>query len=281
MIASLLIMLREGLEAALLVGIILGYLKRIDAEDHSKWVWGGVGLGVIASLASAYLFQFVAGGFSGRTEEIFEGLIMLLAVGILTYMLIWMHNQSRELGQKMERKIQTAIDQRKLYGLVTLAFFSVFREGIEVVLFMSASLQRTDAQSALIGALIGLALAMLIGYGLFRTSRRLSLHSFFRYTTLLLVFIAAGLFSYGIHELQEAGVVPILIEHLYDINGVLYDKGTIGGLLNAMFGYNGNPSLIETLSYLGYLGITLKLFIFKDKTERLPVSKEHTSENSI
>ncbi len=269
MITSLLITLREGLEAALLVGIILGYLKRTDSEKYSKWVWGGVGLGVAASFLSAYLFQFIAGGFSGRTEEIFEGLIILLAVGILTYMLIWMHNQSKELGGKMERRIQLAIDQKKLYGLVTLAFFSVFREGIELVLFLGATLQKSSMQQAFSGAMLGLVMAVAIGYALFRSSRKLSLRSFFRYTTLLLIFIAAGLFSYGIHELQEAGMIPILVEHIYDINAVLYDKGTVGGLLNAMFGYNGNPSLIETLSYLGYLGLTLKLFFFNGNKDQL------------
>jgi high-affinity iron transporter len=269
MVASLLITLREGLEAALLIGIILGYLKRIGAETHIKWVWNGVGLGVAASLVSAYLFQFVAGGFSGRTEEVFEGLIMLFAVVILTYMMYWMHTQSRDIESIMEQRIQLAIGQRKLYGLVSLAFFSVYREGIELVLFLSATIQKTSAQGALAGSAIGLALAIALGYALFRTSTKLNLQSFFRITTLLIIFIAAGLFSYGIHELQEAAVIPIIIEHIYDINEFIYDKGAIGGILNAMFGYNGNPSLIEMLSYIGYLGITLKLFFLNGRTRHI------------
>ncbi|WP_069649065.1 FTR1 family iron permease [Caloranaerobacter ferrireducens] len=264
MFSSFLLIFREGLEAALIIGIILGYLAKINKKDLNSYVYAGVGSAVLASGATAYLFEALAGGFEGRSEEIFEGIIMLIAVVILTSMIIWMKNQSKGLKEDLHRKIDSAVSDNKVYGLASLAFLSVYREGVEVVLFFKALSSQVSWLSSLIGSIIGLIAAIAVAYIIFKTTIKLNLQQFFKVTGGLIILIAAGLFAHGIHELQEAHVIPIIVEHLYNINSILNEKGTIGSILKAMFGYNGNPSLIEVISYWGYLGV-VGLKYFKDE----------------
>jgi len=255
LVASLLIMLREGLEAALIVGIILGYLAKIRQRSLFKHVFGGVGAGILGSIITAFIFQFVAGGFEGKAEETFEGTIMLVAVAILTSMVIWMQKQSKAVKGEIVQKVDSAVSGEKVWGLFGLAFISVFREGVEVVLFLNALFLQQGSGGAILGSVLGLALALGIAYIVFKTTVNLDLRKFFIVTGSLLLLMAAGLLAHGIHELQEAGFIPIIIEHVWDINHIVNEKGTFGSLLKAVFGYNGNPSLIEVIAYLAYLTI--------------------------
>lgn len=253
MTSSLLIMLREGLEAALIIGIILGYLSKTGQSRLNRYVYAGTGLGIIASVITAVMFQLLAGGFEGRAEEIFEGVIMLIAVAVLTSMILWMQNQGKSIKGEIQEKIEEAITERKLLGLISLAFLSVFREGVEVVLFLNALFLQQGSSGAIIGSITGLALALAIAYIVFRTTANVDLRRFFIGTGTFLLLMAAGLLAHGIHELQEAGILPVIVEHLWDINNIVNEKGTIGSFLKAVFGYNGNPSLIEACAYLTYL----------------------------
>lgn len=253
MAGAFLITLREALEAALIIGIVLGYLAKIGQTRWTSHVWVGTGLAVLASAATAYLFERLVGGFEGRSEEIFEGVVMLIAVVVLTSMILWMQRQARQIKGELQHRIDATLASGQVWGLSALAFFAVYREGVETVLFLKAAVLAGGTGGALVGGLLGILLAVAIAYLLFRTSVSFNLRQFFLITGSVLVLFAAGLLAHGIHELQEAGVVPVIIEHLWDMNGILDEKGPVGSFLKALFGYNGNPSLLEVVAWLAYL----------------------------
>ncbi|MFQ6014006.1 MAG: FTR1 family protein [Anaerolineae bacterium] len=259
MLAASLITFREGLEAALIVGIVLGYLKKVGRLDRQGYVWGGVIAALIASLGVALGLQLIGAQFTGRGEEIFEGAAMLLATGVLTYMIFWMQYQGRYIKMALERDVQVAVTTGQNWALASLAFIAVFREGVETVLFLSAAAFVAAAGETLWGGLLGLAVAIVVGWLIFATTVRLDVRRFFDVTSILLLLFAAGLLAHGVHEFQEAGLIPIIIEHVWDTNHILNEKSTLGSMLKALFGYNGNPSLIEVLSYVGYWVIVLGL----------------------
>lgn len=257
MLASLLLSLREGLEAALVIGIVLGVLLKLKRTDLNKTVWAGASVAVIASLLAAVTLNLLGMKFEGRGEAIFEGVAMLLAAGVLTWMIFWMHNSAGKLAQEIEEKTKGAVKGNGKKALFSLAFLAVFREGIELALFLLAVQKTASPFQTFMGAILGLSGAVILGVFLFNSTRKLNLSSFFKVTNVLLIIFAAGLVGYGVHELNEAGIIPSIIEHIWDINHILSDKSQLGLLLKALVGYNGNPSLTEGIAYLGYLsGIT-------------------------
>lgn len=260
MFSSLLITLREGLEAVLIIGIILGYLSKINQKQFYKYIFIGTGLGVIASILAAILFENLAGGFEGKAEQVFEGIVMLIAVVILTTMVLWMNKQSKNIGSDIHGKIDAAAGKSQIWGLISLAFVSVFREGIEIVLFMNAAVINSSTENSFIGGVLGLITALIAAWLVFRTTLNLNLKKFFQVTGAFIIFIAAGMLAGGIHELEEAGIIPIIIEHIWDINNILDEKGIVGSFLKAVFGYNGNPSITEAAAYIAYLAVSFKLF---------------------
>ncbi len=251
---AFLLSLREGLEAALIVGIVFGALNRLGRRDQMRFVWLGVAAAAAASLAVALALDAVGAEFEGRAAQIFEGLTMLLAAGVLTWMIFWMQRQGGEIHHRLtaDVKAATAAEGRSSASLFLLAFLAVFREGIELALFLVAATFATSPLQTVVGAGLGLLAAGGLGYLLFAGSVRLNLKLFFRVTSLLLIVFAAGMVAYGVHELVEASVVPALIEPLYNINPFLSDQVGVGVLLKTLFGYNGNPALPETLAYVGY-----------------------------
>ncbi|MFA9397623.1 MAG: FTR1 family protein [Clostridiaceae bacterium] len=262
MVPSFLLILREGLEAALIIGIIFGYISKIERLDLRKHVYTGTILGVFFSIITAFIFNRFTSGFEGRNEQIFEGILMLFAVFILTSMIIWMKKQSKDIKNDLQKTINNAVNN-KVYGLVFLAFVSVYREGVEIVLFLEAIKNTDSPLNTAIGSILGIIVAIIIAIMIFKYTVRLDIGKFFKITGLMIIVIAAGLFAHGIHELQEAGIIPIIIEHIYNINGVVDENGNIGSILKAIFGYNGNPSLIEMLSYLTYI-VTISLMYNKN-----------------
>jgi len=252
MIASLLITLREGLEAALIVGIVLGVLRKLGQSDRSRPVWAGVLAAIIVSLMAALALNALGLAFEGRAEEVFEGVAMLLAAGVLTWMILWMQRQGRQVQAELERDVHQAVTTRNTWALFSLAFVAVVREGIETVLFLTAASFSATGVETLVGGALGLIIAIALGWLLFAAGRRLDVRTFFRVTSVLLILFAAGLAAHGVHELQEAALVPTIVEHVWDVNRILNEDSTVGSLLQALFGYNGNPSLLEVLTYLGY-----------------------------
>jgi high-affinity iron transporter len=255
MIAALLITLREGLEAALIVGIVLGVLRKLGRMDRSKPVWIGVAAAVVASIVAGLALNALGVAFEGRGEEIFEGAAMLLAAGVLTWMIFWMQRQGRNVQAELESDVRQAVTVGSAWALFSLAFVAVLREGIETVLFLTAAAFSATPAETLIGGALGLTIAVVLGWLMFAAGKRLDVRAFFRVTSVLLIFFAAGLLAHGVHELQEAALLPTLVEHVWDVNFILDENSTVGAFLQALFGYNGNPSLIEVVSYVAYFAV--------------------------
>ena len=258
MVSALLITLREGLEAALIIGIILAYLSRTGNRQGFKHVWLGTLLAVVTSLIAGAAIYFSAGKLKGQAEEVFEGLAMLTAAGVLTWMIFWMRRQAVNIKGHLHAQIQSTLSSGSSLGLVMLAFVAVAREGIETVLFLFAATRVAESTILSVsGGLLGLALAVAIGYGIYKGTSRLNLRAFFNVTSLLLILFAAGLLAHGIHEFHEAEIIPPIVEHVWDVNHILPEKSAFGRFLTAIFGYNANPSLVEVVAYFSYLGFAL------------------------
>lgn len=272
MLPSYLLALREGLEAALILGIVLGVIRRLGRPRLKRQVWAGTALAAILSVGVAAVMNAIGASLKGTGEQIFEGVAMLLAAGVLTWMIFWMQRQARSIRTELEADVRRAALQGSQWALFTLSFVAVIREGIELALFLTATAMTTSAQQTLTGALLGLGTSALLGWSLFATTVRLDLRRFFQVTGALLILFAGGLVAHGIHEFNEVGWIPAVIEHLWDMNFILNENSTLGQLLKALFGYNGNPSLTEVLGYVAYF-IAVGLGLRRSKSA-LPAAQE-------
>ena len=273
MLASFFLALREGLEAALIIGVLLGTLNKLEQPEYKKTIWVGAGLAIIISALAGFALNMVGARFEGRTEETFEGITMILAAGILTWVILWMGRQSLDINERLKSNIKMAVSNRSSLALFALSFLAVIREGIELAFFLTAVSLNSDGVGVLIGAGLGLAAVVVIAVLLFRSLIKLNLTRFFHVTSFILIIFAAGLVAHGVHEFNEAGLIPPIIEHLWDINYILDEKSTLGELLKTLVGYNDNPSLSEVISYLVYFAIiSVAGFRFSTKNEKKPVS---------
>lgn len=262
---SFIITFREGLEAALIIAIILAYLRRVDNPKGVPAVWWGVAGAAAMSLVAGGLIFSLDMALEGRAEEIFEGVAMLLAVAVLGWMVVWMKHQARHVKGRLEAEVQAALRGGSVAALAGLAFVAVGREGLETALFLFAASETSTLLQTLLGAIAGLSVAIVLGVAFAKGSRRLNLKVFFNITGVLLIFIAAGLLARGIHELQEANVVPIVSEHIWDINDVLSESAGIGSFMKGILGYNGTPSLVEVIAYGLFLVVTLAYFFWQPR----------------
>lgn len=254
MLPSFLLSLREGLEAALIIGIVLGALYKLNRTELSSMIWWGAGLATLLSIIAAIFLMAIGTRLEGKAEAIYEGIAMLMAAGLLTWMIFWMQKQAGSIKGELESDVRKAVFGNNGSALFFIAFLAVGREGLELALFLTAATFTSEALITLPGAVLGLATAACLGYLLFSGTRRLNLKAFFLVTNLLLILFAAGLVAHGVHELNEASLIPPVIEHVWDTNGVLDENSMVGLLLKTLFGYNGNPSLTEITAYLTYLG---------------------------
>ncbi len=251
MAASFLLVFREALEAALVVGVVLGYLRRAGRASLSAWVWVGVGAGIAASVAGAVLFNRLAGGFEGRAEQLFEGITRLVGAALLTTAIAWL---ARAAGRgEVERAVEVRLAGPARGGLALLAGVSVLREGIELVIFLAAARVGTGA-GALTGALLGFAAAIGLGVLVFTAAIRVNLRAFFAATNVLLVLFAAGLVAGGLREFVEAGVLPPIVGHVWNVGTpALREDGAVGGILRGLFGWSADPSALEAIGWLAYI----------------------------
>ena len=257
MLPAFLLSLREGLEAALIIGIVLGALHKMNRRELYPAVWWGTGMAAAISFGIALgLIRFGA-ELEGSAEMIFEGVTMLLAAVVLTWMIFWMQRQSRSIKGELESSVRQRAVRLGAQGLFWLAFFAVLREGVELALFLTATAMATGTQADFVGALLGLAGAAVLGWLLFTSTARLNLHLFFMVTSVLLIVFAGGLVAHAVHEFNEVGWIPEIVEHIWDINPILNEESSLGMTLKALFGYNGNPSLTEVLSYVAYFAAIL------------------------
>jgi len=256
-VAAGVITFREGLEAALLVGIVLSFLSKTGRSDLHRPAWVGVWLAMGASVVLAGLLQFAGAKLDGYAEQVFEGTTMLFAALVLTWMIFWMRYQARHIQAGLEREMQRTISTQSGWGIFSLTFLVLFREGVETALFLSAAAFSGTGGGLLGGSVVGLGVATGMGWSVYHVSSRLDLRKFFDVTSVLLLLFAAGLVAHGVHEFQVAGLFPVIVEHLWNMNGVLNEESFTGALLKSLFGYNGNPSLLEVLAYFGYYGVIL------------------------
>ncbi len=271
MAAAFFLMLREGLEAALIVGIIAAYLIRMGRRDALGRVWLGVGLAVALSVGLGILVVATIGRLPLVVQETLEGIAALVAVAVLTWMLFWMRRQGRALKGDLERGVDSALTEGSTLALVGLAFVAVAREGLESVLFMLAVLSSSSgAASTMIGALAGLAVAVGIGWAIFAVGIRIDLRAFFTLTGVVLIFVAAGLCAFAVAAFAEAGLFANL-GAVYDLGSLLPETSPLGSLLTGFFGYRAAPTPLEVAAYLGYLVPVLSLFLFED---RLPFRRQ-------
>jgi high-affinity iron transporter len=257
MLFTFLIAFREGLEAFLLVGILLAYLGRIGGQRYAKWIYAGVAAGLVCSLVVALVLQVVVDQFgSDFYRAMVTAVIMLAACCILTYMAVWMHKRSRAETEHAKAQLQGYISAGNVLGVVMLAFVSVLREGIETALFLSA-LAYGGTKLSITGGLVGLALGIGLVWLLISGTRRVPLHLFFRYSSLLLIVIAAGLLGSAVNTLQGVGVFPGPTAPLFDISSVLADNSGVGIFLRGLFGYNSSPTPPQFGLWAAYLVVAV------------------------
>jgi high-affinity iron transporter len=272
---SFLITFREALEAALIVTIMVTYLRKIGKEDLNKYAYLGTGAAMGLSLVAGIILQVFYGGLGKVASELFEGVASLTAVAVLTSMIFWMTKHSKEIKGEMEVKINQAVTQGELYGITALAFVAVAREGLETVLFLSATFVQ-DSAGTLLGAALGIMVVLGLSYALMKGTVDLEIGKFFKVTSIMLLVFGAGLAGYGVHELIEAGEhsgmdFGFFGEKPYDINPALnpdgsypalHEKGIIGSILKALVGYDGNPEWLRIIVYLGYW-IVIGTYLYK------------------
>ncbi len=255
--------LREGVEAALIVAILLAYLNRSGNGNQASRIWLGTGLALLLSIAAGVVIFQTAGSLGTPYEQYFEGTAMLVAAGVVTWMLFWMRRQSMALRGELHARIERTLTEGTAFGLALLAFSAVIREGLETSIFLvgQATSLRADAPSIVLGAVLGLVAAVGIGWIFYTGSRRIDLRSFFRWTGIGLIFIAAGLLSQAVHELIEVGVIPIGTQAAYDLSRVLPDASGIGQFLRAILGYSAAPEVTTLGIHVAYLVAVLGLYL--------------------
>ena len=259
MLPGLLLAFREGLEVALIIGLLLGSLKKLGYASRAHGVWLGAGSAALISVAVALGLTAVGAELEGLPEALYEGLALLLAAVVLTWMIFWMQRQGRSASKEMEAQVNRATAGGRGHGLLLVAFVAVLREGIELALFMTAAAATSSAQMAWVGGVFGLAAAAAAGYALFASTVRLNVRRFFQLTGVILLIFAAGLVARGVHEFVEIGWLPALIENVWNTTPALNDQSALGQMAGSLLGYRSSPSLAEVISYIGYLVMILLL----------------------
>jgi high-affinity iron transporter len=261
MTSAFFVTLREGLEAALIIGIIVAYLVKVGRRDAVRLVAYGVVAAVAVSLAVGVVVFATVGELPEVAQETFEGIAAVLAVVVLTWMLFWMRRQGRAIKGELETSVAAALDRGSTLALAGLAFVAVVREGLETALFMLAIVSSSeDVVVTMLGAMLGLAVAVGIGYAIFAMGVRVNLRQFFTATGILLIFVAAGLLAHAVHAFTEAGWLPETAV-AFDLTGVLDSDGLIGSLLAGLFGYRPAPTWSELIAYVAYLVPVLVIFL--------------------
>jgi high-affinity iron transporter len=265
--SGLLTGLREGVEAALIVAIICAYLAKTGHARYFPRVFLGAGLAMALSAVLGIGLYLTVGSFKEPYEQLFEAATLLVAAAVVTWMLFWMRRQAASVKGELQAGVDRALDDGSVAALASLAFIAVIREGVETALFLTgqAASAEQGAIWVLVGAVIGLAIAGLLGIGFYHGSRRLNLGSFFRWTGIALVFIAGGLVAKAIHELIEINVITFGTGTLFDLGAILpggeEEGGVVGQFLHALFGYTSTPEVITFVAWLSYVVVVLTLFL--------------------
>ncbi|GGK55457.1 iron uptake transporter permease EfeU [Streptomyces flaveus] len=262
MFANYLIGLREGLEASLVVCILIAYLVKTDRRDALKPIWIGIGVAVGISLGFGFALEFGSQELTFKAQEALGGSLSIVAVVLVTWMVFWMRRTARHLKAELHGKLDAAL-QMGTGALVATAFLAVGREGLETALFVWASVHAANdgTPRPLIGVALGLTTAVVLGWLFYRGALRINLAKFFTWTGGMLVIVAAGVLAYGFHDLQEAEFLPGLANKAFDISTTIPPDSWYGTLLKGIFNFQPDPTVLQVIAWSLYLVPTLALFL--------------------
>jgi high-affinity iron transporter len=267
-VANFLIGLREGLEASLVVSILVAYLVRTGRRDRLPLVWAGVAAAVGLSVGFAALLTYTEATVlrSDGSKEVFAGVLSVVAVGFVTWMIFWMRRASRGIGKELQGRLDAAVAMGSL-AVVLMAFLAVAREGLETALFMFTAVQAAGSTvGPLIGFALGIGTSVALGWLLYRKAVTINLATFFKVTGVLLIFVAAGVLAYGVHDLQEGGVLPGADSLAFDVTAQVPPGSWYGTLLRGIFSFSPQTTWLQLVVWAGYLVPVLYLFLRPART---------------
>lgn len=270
MLANFLIGLREGLEAALVVGILVAYMKKIGQPERTRVIWGGVITAIAAATAFGSFFTISSFKLEGSAEPFVSGTLSVVAGGLITWMILWLAKKARFMKQELEGAMDRAI-ATGAGSLFALAFFSVGREGLETAIFIwNGALASSGAKTVVAGTFLGLGVSIVIGYLLYLGALKVNLAKFFRYSGMGLVVVAGGMFSYAVHEFQEINLLPGDSSKLYDISGIINPEGLLGSVLKGALNFTPTPSVLQAIVWAAYVIPVGYTFFKKPKKVAVP-----------
>jgi high-affinity iron transporter len=276
MVQTFLTGLREGLEAALIVGIMVAFVVRSGRKQRLRAVWLGVGAAVVASLGFAGFLSFTARELPGNGEAIFAGITSVCAVGFVTWMVFWMRGHARHLTSDVQGSVGTALSGGA-FALAAASFLAVAREGLETALFLWPTVRAAgNGAGPVVGAFVGLALAVVLGVLVYKRSVKLNMQKFFRYTSVALIVIAAGVLAHAMHEFQEIGWLPG--DHALAYNFSFSEQGWLGSVLKGTLSLTPSMTWLGAATYVTYLAATLSAFLRKPRVE---TSETASDENLV
>lgn len=263
MLSTFVIALREGLEAALIVGILVAYIVRTDRRHLMKPLWSGVAAAIAGSLGLGAILSFTSAELTSRGEELFAGVTSFIAVALVTWMVFWMKRTARTLRDELHGKVDSAIMGGPI-SLALVAFFAVAREGLETALFIYTNFKTVGAaSSATVGLILGLAVAVALGYLIYNRSVKINLSKFFTVTGVALVIVAAGVLSYGVHEVQELGWLPGADTFIWDVTPWIAKESILGSVLGGTIGFDTTTSVVQFIAWSAYLIAVLVPYLSK------------------
>ena len=277
-LGNYLIGLREGLEASLVVVILIAYLVKTDRRRMIPWIWVGIGLAVLVSLAFGALLTFGPRRLTFEAQEAIGGILSIIAVGFVTWMVFWMANHARGLSGELKGKVDTAAEAGWA-SLAFVAFLAVGREGLETALFLwSATQAATDSSGSvigpLLGALLGILTAVAMGFAFYKGVLKINLSRFFTWTGAILIVVAAGVLAYGVHDLQEAGILPGLNNLAFDVSQQIPPSSWLGTILKGTLNFSPATTWLEAIAWLAYLVPTMTVFLLRMRNPRQPAATQ-------
>ena len=283
--SSALIGLREGLEAALVVSILVAFLVKADQRAALKWVWGGVAAALLICVGIGTAIAYTIGELRFEQQEIVGGSLSIVAVGFVTWMIFWMRSTARTIAKELRGRLSDALAIGPV-AVGVMALLAVGREGLETMAFFYANVRTAESgpDEPLIGFVVGIVVAVVLGWLIYKGAVKFNLGKFFTYTGVLLVFVAAGILAYGLHDLQEAGVLPGLNSLAFDLSGPMPEDSWYGALLKGLLNYSAQTTVVQAVVWVLYVVIVLTIFLWpRKKTAPVPVTpptqvpvKEHS-----
>ncbi|MCH6168028.1 iron uptake transporter permease EfeU [Pseudonocardia alaniniphila] len=277
MLGNALIGLREGLEAALVVSILIAFLVRTGRRSVLPKVWLGVAIAVAISVGVTLALTLTQQALTFQAQEAFGGGLSIIAVGFVTWMIFWMRRAARSISAELRGRLESAI-QMGSTAVVVMAALAVGREGLETAVFFFAAAQAAgETTEPLIGFLLGIAVSILLAYLIYRGAVTLNMGKFFTVTGVLLVFVAAGILAYGMHDLQEAAILPGLDTLAFDVSAAVPPDSWYGTLLKGIFNFSPQTTVLEAIVWVAYVAVVLTLFVLPQRSARPVASAPTTS----